>query len=699
MIFRIISFFFIILLFINCSKPSYIEPDLSGLSKSKKWKLSSPDGRGSIEIINTNLSPSLSFYPNSESLYYKVYFDGITILEWSPLGIDYENINFYSDLELVSITEKLDHDKYTLAHGKKSSVDEIYKEYVLRFKNKSQKVIELLFRLQNNGIGFRYRIPAQDGISAKGKIIKEYSGFRFPKDSDIYQQEYQEASKVSPAYEYYFTKGKTGDDDSGKATIRSIFQPIVGFTGLVIFGSDGWAFPALIETPSKQFVLLTEAGLTPQYAGTHLDIDTKTGLYTIAFPSPKEGQGVGEVIPTASLPFQSTWKILGIGDLKSITESTIVTDFSEHLDPIFNNQIPSWIKSGKSSWDWWSYLETGDLERQKKYASSAGDFGWEYVLVDANWNKWNNGNPEPQIKELVEFAGQKNVSVILWYNSGGPTNAVTEEPRDRLFDKEIRRKEFAKLKEWGIKGIKIDFWQSDKQMMIQKYIDVLRDAAEFNLLINFHGATMPRGWERQYPNLMTVEAVKGAEWYRFPVFPGPSSKDNVYYNYTRNVVGPMDYTPVVFETALDQQKIGYAHSLALTVIFESAIQHFADNADDEKVGYKKIFSLFPFVGQFMRDVPASWDETKFIEGHPDSHIVLARRKGSKWYLAGISSSGKKIKLSIPLSFLGEEKYIGNSIFEEEKGNNLKSNQKEFTKDSLFEIEILPHGGFVLDLGY
>ena len=698
MIIRIVNLIIILISIFNCSSPTFNEPDTSRIPLNKKWKLSSPDGKAIVELINTNLSPNLPFFSNTESLYYKVVYNEQTIVEWSPLGIDYENINFYSDLELVSITEKIDHDKYNLAHGKKSNVDEEYKEYVLRFKNKSQKIIDLLFRLQNNGLGFRYRIPTQDGISAKGKIIKEYSGFRFPKNSDIWQQEYQEASKVSPAYEYYFRKGKTGDDHSGKASIRSIFQPLVGFTGLVIFGSDGWAFPALIETPNKQFVLLTEAGLNSQYVATHLDVDSKTGLYTISFPAQKEGQGIGDIIPTASLPFQSTWKILGYGDLKSITESTIVTDFSEPLDPIFNNQIPGWIRSGKSTWDWWSYLETGDLERQKKYADSAGDFGWEYVLVDANWSKWNNGDPESQIKELVSYAGEKNVSVILWYNSGGATNSVKEEPRDRLFEKESRKKEFAKLKEWGIKGIKIDFWQSDKQMMIQKYLDVLRDAAEYNLLINFHGATMPRGWERQFPNLMTVEAVKGAEWYRFPVFSGPSSKDNVFYTYTRNVVGPMDYTPVIFEAAYDQQNIGYAHSLALSVIFESAIQHFADNADDKNSGYKKIFSTFPFVKQFMKDVPASWDETKFIEGHPDSHIVLARRKGTKWYIAGISSSNKKLKISIQISLLGQEKYIGNLITEDKKGNKLKSIQQEFNRDNNFEIEILPHGGFVMDLG-
>jgi alpha-glucosidase len=694
---KIFNIFFIFLFIFQCSSPIFNEPDTSGISKNKKWTLNSPDGKGMVEIINTNLSSSLPFFNNTESLYYKVSYEGKTLVEWSPLGIDYENINFYSDLELVGITERIDHDKYNLAHGKKSIVDEQFKEFILRFKNKSQKIIELLFRLQNNGVGFRYRIPAQEGISAKGKIIKEYSGFRFPKNSDIWQQEYQEASKVSPAYEYYFTKGKTGDDHSGKASIRSIFQPLVGFTGLVIFGSDGWAFPALIETPSKQYVLLTEAGLNSQYVATHMDVDSKTGLYTIAFPAQKEGQGIGEVIPTASLPFLSTWKIIGYGDLKSITESTIVTDFSEPLDPIFNNQIPSWIISGKSTWDWWSYLETGDLERQKKYADSASDFGWEYVLVDANWNKWNNGDSESQIKELVKYAGEKNVSVILWYNSGGSTNLVMEEPRDRLFEKESRKKEFAKLKEWGIKGIKIDFWQSDKQMMVQKYLDVLRDAALFNLLINFHGATMPRGWERQFPNLMTVEAVKGAEWYRFPVFSGPSSRDNVYYFFTRNNVGPMDYTPVVFETAYDQQKIGYAHSLALTVIFESAIQHFADNADDEKNGYKKIFNIYPFVKQFMKEVPTSWDETKYLEGHPDSHIVIARRKGTKWYIAGISSSNKKLKISFPLTFIGQEKYTVNLITEDEKGNKLKSIQQEFTKDSITEIEILPHGGFVMDL--
>ncbi len=692
-----IFLFLLIILQTYCSSPKYIEPDFNAISVDKKWSFYTPDKNGRIDVIHADISSKLPFYEKGEHFYYRVLFQDRPLLEWSPLGIEYGKEIFYSDLTYISLRDKIAEEAYILAHGKKSSVKLTYNEYVFTLKNKNEKYIEFVFHLQNDGVAFQYRIPAREAIPASGQIHKEYSGFRFPQNTTGYMQEYQEASKVSPAYEYFYTKLKAGEKDSGKASIRSIFQPLVDFTGLVIFGSDGWAFPALLETPNKDYILLTEAGLTHQYAGTHLQVDSKNSLYTIDFPAQKEGQGVGEQVPFVSLPFRSTWKVIGIGGLKQITESTIVTDLSEPLHPMFNGKIPDWIRPGKSSWDWWSYLETGDLNRQKKYIDAASEFGWEYVLVDANWNKWNNGNPEPQIKELVKYANEKNVFVILWYNSGGPTNLVMEEPRDLLYDKEIRRKEFAKLKEWGIKGLKIDFWQSDKQSTIQQYLSVLQEAAEYGLVINFHGATMPRGWERQFPNLMTMEAVKGAEWYRFPVFRGPNPSDHVYYAFTRNVVGPIDYTPVVFETAFEQQKIGYAHSLALSVIFESAIQHFADNADSSEKGYRLIFSKFSFIKEFMKNVPASWDETIFLTGHPDTHIVYARRKGNTWYLAGISSDNKKVKIPLDLGFLGTGKYSGTFISEKERGDILELNYLDVSKGDVKEIDLIPYGGFVMRL--
>ncbi len=678
-----------------CSSPKYSEPKLSEFPKEKQWSLITPDKKGKVDVVHADLSIHFPFYEKGERFYYRVQYQDRPLLEWSPLGIDYGKEGFYSDLSFNSIKEKSAEESYVLAHGKKTSIKVLYNEYIFTLKNLNEKGIEFVFRLQNDGAAFQYRIPYREAIPASGQIHKEYSGFRFPHSTTGFLQEYQEASKVSPAYEYYYTQVKAGEKDSGKASIRSIFQPLVNFTGLVIFGSDGWAFPGLFETPDKDYVLLTESGLTTQYAGTHLQVDSKTGLYIIDFPAEKEGQGVGDHVPFVSLPFRSTWKVIGFGGLKQIVESTIVTDLSEPLHPMFNGKIPEWIRSGKSSWDWWSYLETGNLERQKKYTDAASEFGWEYVLVDANWNKWNGGNPDQEIKELVKYASEKKVNVILWYNSGGPTNSVLEEPRDLLYDRDIRRKEFAKLKEWGIKGLKIDFWQSDKQSSIQQYLSVLQDAAEYGLLINFHGATMPRGWERQFPNLMTMEAVKGAEWYRFPVFRGPSSTDHVYYTFTRNVVGPMDYTPVVFEAAYDQQKIGYAHSLALSVIFESAIQHFADNSDKLDSGYRAIYTKFPFVKEFMKEVPASWEETLFLSGHPSSHLVLARKKGDSWYIAGISAETKKISIPLELNFLGSGIKNGNLIIEKEKGNNLESMPLVIQEDNKVTVEIIPYGGFVM----
>lgn len=689
----LVSFLFSL---VQCSKKVFVEPENPEVPAEKQFSFSSPDRRGKLDLILADLSQKYPFYPAGEHLYYKLYYDSHTLIEWSPLGLEYEKHDFFSELAVIGKKESSGTEVYSLAHGKRSEIKQQFNEFVVQFKNKTGKLIDIAFRMQNDGAAFQYRIPMQESIPATGKITREHSGFRFPGRTVGWMQEYQEASKVSPAYEYYFVPVQAGEEDSGKASIRSIFQPLVNFTGLVIFGSDGWAYPSLMKVPTGEYVLLTESGLSSQYAGTHLQVNSKYNLYKVEFPAMKEGQGQGESIPLSHLPFRSTWKVLGYGNLKNITESTIVTDLAEPLHSYFNGKIPDWILPGRSTWDWWSYLSTGDLERQKKYVDSASDFGWEYVLVDANWNLWNGENPEAQVKELVSYAKEKNVRVILWYNSGGPNNSVTEEPRDKIHDKEIRRKEFARLKEWGVRGVKIDFWQSDKQNTIATYLDVLRDAAEFGINVNFHGSTMPRGWERQFPNLMTMEAVKGAEWYRFPVFRGPSASDNVYYAFTRNVVGPMDYTPIVFAEAFKQQKIGFGHSLALSVIFESGIQHFADNADDPGSGYKKVFSDFPFVKDFLKKVPAAWDDTIFIEGNPDSHIVYARKKGKNFYIAGIQSQKDPRIINVELDFLPEGEFNVNTITEKGSGDKLELAGAVFKRGDTIKVELQGYGGFVAE---
>jgi len=648
-----------------------------------------------VEIIEANLHADLDFYPDRRGLYYKLFHDEVLVLNWSPLGLETDSQSFVYDLKVRDVQISTFTHDYTLAHGKTSHVKKMADRFLLAVENAQGQKLMIELVLQRDAFAFRYIVPGTGNVT----IRRELTGFRVPQNSTGVMQQYQEASKVSPAYEYYFEKVKAGDADDGKASIRKICQPLVGFTGLVIFGSDGWAMPALFETPEKKSLLITETGVDANHAAMHLAATPGYNLYKLEWPAENEGNKKGDVLPQGSLPYKTAFRTLVCCDLKTIFESTAVTDLAAPLDKKFGGKLPAWVKPGKATWDWLSYVATGDAARQKEYIDAASQFGWQYTLIDANWNKWNNNNAEPLIKELVAYARERNVGLWLWYNSGGPTNTVTEEPRDLMSERETRRREFARLQKLGIKGVKIDFWQSDKQSMMRQYLETLADAADHQLMVNFHGSTMPKGWQRQFPNLMTSEAVKGAEWYQFPVFRGPNAHDNVYYALTRNVIGPMDYTPLVFEQAFKQQKITYAHSLALSVIFESGVQHFADNADDIKKGFRKLTGAYPFVGAFLRDVPTAWQETLLLEGNADTHVVVARVHEGVWYIAGINASEKEISIRQPFTFGVYGNYRAELIQEDGEGDTLRYSESQLhTGASQFiEAMLRPRGGFVLKL--
>ncbi|MBW2212783.1 MAG: glycoside hydrolase family 97 catalytic domain-containing protein [Deltaproteobacteria bacterium] len=368
----------------------------------------------------------------------------------------------------------------------------------------------------------------------------------------------------------------------------------------------GFAFPALFELEEgSRYVMVAESDLARTYCAMRLDEMPEGGLYRLRLPDEGEGLGVGDVLPRAELPFMTPWRVITIGDLSTIFESTLVDDLSQ--PSVVRDS--SWIAPGRAAWSWFSQ-ETGTPELQSEYIDFAGEYGWDYVLIDAKWDQWDNA--EQAVRALVAQADAVGVRLLLWYNSGGEHTAFRgETPVDRMLEPAVRRPEMEKISAWGIAGIKVDFFSSDKQDRINQYIGILEDAKDYELLVNFHGATVPRGWQRTYPHLMTHEAINGAEYYKESVNSlgdrAPTAMMNVHSALLRNVVGSMDYTPVVFETALTEKELPYAHSLALSVLFESGIQHFADQADSNtEVGYRAVFGAYPYVGDFMSTVPVAW---------------------------------------------------------------------------------------------
>jgi alpha-glucosidase len=307
--------------------------------------------------------------------------------------------------------------------------------------------------------------------------------------------------------------------------------------------------------------------------------------------------------------------------------------------------------------------------------------------VDANWNKMN----KETIQDLVQYGAEKNVGIILWYNSGGSHNSVPEEPRDRMFDRNIRRQEFAYLNGIGIKGIKVDFFHSDKQAMIGLYQDILEDAADFGLLVNFHGCTLPRGWARTYPNLMSMEGVRGAESYKFDLrFPDAAPSHNTILPFTRNVVGSMDYTPVTFSDNTYPHKTTNGHELALSVIFESGWMHFADKVES-------YLNLPEAPKRFLQNVPTTWDDTHWLAGEPGKLAVIARKKADTWFIGGINGHKDSVKSEIHLGFLDSAPYTLWVINDDNRGKGFCDWTAKITAADSLTLSLKPYGGFVATL--
>lgn len=572
--------------------------------------LNSPDGKLAVKV-----------FTEKGKVFYQVFNRKTPVLLPSLLGLSTSKGDFYENMKIVSHTfNKTEKIQYTLTSGKKSSVSSIQNSGTIKLVNALQQPLLITFRLSNDAVAFKYDLP---GKSTETIIIKEEkTEYNLPVNTLTWLQPMQEAKsgweQSNPAYEEHYRQSIILDKvpDSVKR---------------------GWVYPALLKT-GNNWLAITEAGLDGTYCATRLLTHPKAHKFSIGFPDPREIYTGKGYLSTGTMPFSSPWRVIAIGSLKTIMESTAGTDFS--ADVAIQNT--GFIKPGKSSWSW--IMSKDDFivyDEQKKYIDFAAKMHWEYCLIDADWDRKIGYE---KIKELADYAKSKNVGILLWYNSAGDWNTVKYTPKNLLLTVEARKKEFARIHEMGIKGVKIDFFGGDGQSVMQYYIDILQDAAKYELMVNFHGATLPRGWARTYPHLMTTEAVRGFENVSFQqVEADLEAEICTTLPFARNLFDPMDYTPTnlyqLNNTKL-QRKTTSAFELALSVIFLSGIQHYAESPEG--------MSHVPEnVQQFLREVPAKWDDVQFIDGYPGKYLVLARMAGKKWYIAGINneSSAKTVTIN------------------------------------------------------
>ncbi len=591
---------------------------------------------------------------NHDIFSYSIKFENCDVIHHAPLGLERDDASFSKKMLFVSEKTSKIRDEYQLKVGKKLHVNAEANQIEYLLKNANGDEILLQVRAYNEGITFRYAFSQTD--NKKYTIIEEKTGFKFPLSAKTWIMPYDSISTFTPSYETYYTNGTSA--------------------GAVSPNKEGWSFPALFKVNTK-WVLITETGLNETYCASHLQPNPVDGLYTLRFPEKKEAMDLFSQTPSSTLPWATPWRVIALGSsCGEILESSLITHVAEPC----KLQDLSWIKPGKSSWSWWSDNGSpGNFESLKKYIDLSVTMGWEYSLVDANWGRMKGGN----ISQLVEYANSKNIGIWLWYNSGGEINKVTEQPRDIMYHPELRKAEFSKLNKMGVKGVKIDFFNSDKQAVIKLYMDILKDAAENHMMVNFHGCTLPRGWERTYPNLLSSEAVRGAENYIFDKnYPSRAVWHNTIYPFTRNVVGPMDYTPVTLSNQTHPHLTSNAYELALAIVYQSGILHLADRADS-------YLNLDSDTRLMLKNMPTVWDETKFIAGEPGKYVVVARKKDNKWYVGGINGQNFPQKVTIKKSAFNLSRIITDG------SGNMKLDNKIIDKPNQnIEIEMIKYGGFI-----
>ncbi len=632
------------------------------------WTVTSPNGH---VVANVSLT-------DGSGLTYDITFEhGVertTVVRRSRLGLSVNGDDTSAGLTAQEIgNQELVEDEYRLAFGKRLVNRSAFHERTMRFRTESGLRVDLIVRVADDGVAFRYRLPEVDG---GWTIDAEHSEFRLPAGR-CWIAPYDEVGKWGPAYETLFVAG----------------EPIGSVPPSNGKQYPGWQFPALFHVESL-WALVTESDLDRDYCGCHLAVAEDGGggrpagerdvggTYRIAFPPAAEALGVGSSEPSGSGPMQTPWRLVVIApELRGIVESGLVTDLAGPSEI----EDPSWIRPGRSSWSWWSdFGSSTDHDALRSFIDLAADMGWEYATIDANWHTMD----EDDVQRLIGHADGRGVGLFLWFNSGGPTNDVPEGPRDRLSDPTARNEMLAWLERNGIVGLKVDFFDSDKQVVVRQYLDLLEDAARHRLLVNLHGSTLPRGWDRTWPNCISMEAVRGGEQYRLDTaWAAEAPRYNAILPFTRNAVGPVDYTPLAIAGPGIGRITTDGHELALCVVLESGVVTLAGSVE-------AICSLPTEAKELLRDLPVAWDETRLVAGFPGELAVLARRSGTTWWLAGINGCGHPLPVAADLSFLGDGEFVATTVTDARSGGGLRTNRTRITGREFLNIRLRGAGGFL-----
>ena len=620
------------------------------LCTTQAQALDSPDKRISVKV---ELTPQ-------KTLVYSIKRNAQPILLPSTLGLQLTGADLSSGLALHATSPvKRVSDSYSMAVGKKRNISYRANEQTFAVRNAAGQAMDVVFRVSDDGVAFRY--VADGAQPASKQFVSESTSFAFDAGAKAWLQPMQVAQtgwkNTNPAYEEHYQREiAVGTPSPSKA---------------------GWVFPALFKS-GDTWIALTEANMDGSFHASRLQADSANATYTLGTPMAAEVFTGGHLLPLASAKLVTPWRVIALGSLATVVESTLGTDLAAPAIAVDK----ALIRPGHASWSWALLKDDATVyDVQKKFIDYAADMHWDYTLIDADWDRKIGYD---KLRELTAYAASKQIGVLVWYNSSGAWNQTTYSPKGALLTREQRTREFARLKEIGVKGVKIDFFAGDGASMIAYYVAILQDAAQAGLLVNFHGATLPRGWSRTYPHLMTAEAVKGLEFTTFE----QRDQDAVPAHaamlpFTRNLFDPMDFTPMVFGDIPKIKRVTRnGFELAEAVLFLSGIQHVAETPEG-------MATAPAYVKAMLQDLPRSWDDSKFIDGYPGTHVVIARKAGTAWYVAGLNAERDEKTLTLDLSFLGKRK--GMLIADGAGERDLTASEIASGKVT---VTIKPRGGFV-----
>ena len=632
----------------------------SSVASAENKQITSPDGKLVVTVADMDGRPS-----------YSVSYDNVLFLKPSPLGM-IANIGDFSSgmsLEKNVSTNKID-ETYELASIKQSKVRYVANEAVFSFTQQEKTIYDVIFRISNNDVAFKYKMYPQ-GETLSCVVKQEVTGFVFPDGTTTFLCPQSKPmggfARTSPSYETSYT----ADDVAGKN----------GW-------GEGYTFPCLFRNGDNGWVLVSETGVNGGYCASRL-LGHKGGVYTIGFPQEGEANGNGTVSPGIALPGETPWRTITVGKtLAPIVETTVPFDV---VKPLY--QAKGEYTYGRGSWSWIIGMDgSTNYKEQLRYIDFSAAMGYQSVLVDALWDKQIGRD---KIEELAKYGKDKGVALYLWYNSNGYWNDAPQTPRGIMDNAIARRKEMKWMQSIGIRGIKVDFFGGDKQMTMQLYEDILSDANEYGLLVIFHGCTLPRGWERMYPNFASSEAVLASENLHF----SQGSCDNEAFNATlhpfiRNTVGSMDLGGSALNKYYNadnaprgsRRVTSDVYALATAVLFQSPVQHFAlapNNLTDSP----------SWAIDFMKEVPTTWDEVRFIDGYPGKYVILARRHGDKWYIAGVNAQKETLKLKVNLPMFSNGEKV--RLFSDDKVLQGGVKQIGIGKKQELQLSIPCNGGILI----